>query len=119
MTKRKPGRPSKATAAAAELGSWDRGAEKQRVTGPRSKRGRPSKRTIAARAMAEARNKKVSAERKKEIAAAGGKAASHPTKPSTCEFCQAEIPSAREARKHPAQCKALALERIMRRADRR
>jgi hypothetical protein len=117
--KHKPGRPSKARIAAAALGAWDRGAVRLEQPGPRSKRGRPSKRTEAARAMAAARTAKLSPERRQEIAAAGGKAASHATIESTCQHCKAKIPSAREARKHPAKCPTLILARIQSRAEKR
>jgi hypothetical protein len=116
---KKRGRPSKAAIAAAHLGGWDRGAVKQETPGRRAKRGRPSKRTEAARAMAAARTAKLSPGRRSEIAAAGGKAASHATKPSKCEHCNASIPTAREARKHPAQCRTLILARIQRRLEHR
>jgi hypothetical protein len=100
---KKRGRPSKAATAAAQLGGWDRHAEPKPAA--KSKRGRPSARTIAARTLAAKRNAALTQEQRSAIASAGGRAAPNPNPPQLrpCEHCSKSF-SARDMRKHVPQC---------------
>ena len=104
MKPRKRGRPGKAAAAAALLGSWDRSAERT-AKKSKSTRGRPSARTLAARLMAEKRTESLTPEERSAIASAAGKLAPNPNPPQLrpCPHCQREY-SARAMRKHLPEC---------------
>lgn len=116
MTPGKHGRPGKAAAAAATLGSWDRSAEPKPA---RSKRGRPSARTLAARLMAQRRAASQTPAERSAIAAAGGKAASHAQTIRKCPHgCGAER-GARAMRKHLPECPARMKARIDARREKR
>jgi hypothetical protein len=68
--------------------------------------------------MATARAAKLSPDRRSEIAAAGGRAASHPQKLTTCQHCQQQL-GARAMRKHRPQCPERYMARLQERSAKR